>query len=139
VSAWFAPTHAAPGEPRSLRLAVPPVAGKDVTAVQRAFAAAHFDLPQTGLYDAATALAIGRFQKRNGLNLDGVADSATLHKLSVEPERAEPNQPPGAGRPARRIRGPPRTDRRTRQRALRLHERRAKQPSLHHPPATFGI
>lgn len=93
VSAWFATTHAAPGEPRSLRPAVPPMAGKDVSAVQRALAAAHFNVPQTGLYDGATALAIARFQKRKGLNLDGVADSATLRKLGVSPQPAEPNQP----------------------------------------------
>ena len=49
--------------------------GNDVRAVQRALAAAKSEVPQNGTYDAATAVAVARYQKQNGLNVDGVVDA----------------------------------------------------------------
>ena len=92
VSAWFAAAEAAPGELRDLRPARPAMRGADVRAVQSALAAAGITAPQNGVYDPATAAAVARFQKANGLNVDGVVDPATRRKLGVKPMPPEAKQ-----------------------------------------------
>lgn len=82
VSAWFIKNDP-PGQPRALRPAEPPLAGADVRAVQHALSAANIEAPQSGTYDAATAVAVARFQKQQKLNIDGVVDAATSRKLGL--------------------------------------------------------
>jgi hypothetical protein len=96
VIAWFTDDKPAPGRPRQLRPAQPPLQGDDVRAVQRALASAKIDAPQTGAYDGATAAAVAQFQKQNGLNVDGVVDAATRDKLGVKlaPQPGGPRKPP---------------------------------------------
>ena len=59
--------------------------GTDVTSaasdVQRALAAAKVSVEQDGEYNSATAGAVARFQKQNGLNVSGVLDAATRRRL----------------------------------------------------------
>jgi Putative peptidoglycan binding domain len=93
VSAWFASERAAAGAPRSLRPATPAMHGPDVVAVQEALAKAHVAAPHDGSYDAATAVAVARFQRHNALNVDGVVDRATREKLGVAPPPQEPDGP----------------------------------------------
>ncbi len=98
VGAWFAGNGPAAGQPRALRPADPPMTGGDVRAVQAALAAAKIDAPQNGAYDAATAVAVARFQKANALNVDGVVEAATRQKLGVKPEPPAPApEPPRPG------------------------------------------
>jgi peptidoglycan hydrolase-like protein with peptidoglycan-binding domain len=73
--------------------------GADVRAVQKALAAARIAAPQTGAYDAATAVAVARFQKQNALNIDGVVDAATRQKLGIKPEPAQPRKLPAETKP----------------------------------------
>jgi hypothetical protein len=101
VSAWFLGSNAATGEARILRPAQPPMTGVDVRAVQRALAAAKIAAPQNDSYDGATAAAVARFQKQNGLNVDGVVDTATRQKLGIKPELPQPAEP-GGSPPGRR-------------------------------------
>jgi peptidoglycan hydrolase-like protein with peptidoglycan-binding domain len=63
--------------------------GTDVKNVQRALAAAKISVEQDGEYDSATAGAVARFQKQNGLNVSGVVDAATRRRLGElgEPPR----------------------------------------------------
>jgi hypothetical protein len=108
VSPWF---MGSAGSPRELRPANPAMTGDDVRAVQRARAAATIQAPQNGRYDGPTAVAVARFQKRNGLNVNGVVDAATRQKLALKPEAdqkvnpvpRQPDQPvspvPRPGRP----------------------------------------
>jgi len=103
VTGWLA-DNAGPGQPRSLRPAEPPLDGNDVRAVQQALAAAGQPAPQTGVYDGATAAAVARFQKKSGLNVDGVVDAGTREKLGVKTPPAAPHpepRPPGARPPGR--------------------------------------
>ena len=76
VSTWFDGTEAAAGQPRMLRPSDPPMRGTDVKNVQRALAAAKISVEQDGEYNSATAGAVARFQKQNGLNVSGVVDAA---------------------------------------------------------------
>jgi hypothetical protein len=94
ISGWFAGDDPPPGQPRSLRPAQPALEGNDVRAVQKALAAAGMTVPQSGIYDGATAAAVAQFQKKNGLNADGVVNAATRQKLGVKPEPAQPAAPP---------------------------------------------
>jgi peptidoglycan hydrolase-like protein with peptidoglycan-binding domain len=99
------------GSPRAFRPANPAMTGDDVRAVQRGLAAATIQAPQNGRYDGPTAVAVARFQKRNGLNVNGVVDAATRQKLALKPEAdqkvnpvpRQPDQPvspvPRPGRP----------------------------------------
>ncbi len=99
ITGWFAGDDPPPGPPRPLRPAQPALEGNDVRAVQKALAAAGMTAPQSGIYDGATAAAVAQFQKKNGLNADGVVNAATRQKLGVKPEptqpAAPPKQPPG--------------------------------------------
>jgi hypothetical protein len=81
VSAWFDGTETAAGQPRLLRPSDPPMHGSDVTRVQRALAAAKISVEQDGEYNSATAGAVARFQKQNGLNVTGVVDAETRRRL----------------------------------------------------------
>ena len=49
--------------------------------VQRALAAAKIAVDQDGVYSSATAGAVARFQKQNGINVSGVVDAATRQRL----------------------------------------------------------
>ena len=57
--------------------------GNDVKSVQRALAGAKISVEQDGDYNSATAGAVARFQKQNGLNVSGVVDAATRRRLGV--------------------------------------------------------
>ena len=99
ISGWLASDEA--GQPRALRPALPPAEGNDVRAVQKALAAAGMTVPQSGVYEGASAAAVAQFQKKNGLNADGVVNAATRQKLGVKPEPAKPDAAPKQP-PARR-------------------------------------
>ena len=61
--------------------------------MQRALAAAKAqDVPQSGVYDGATAAAVARYQKQAGINVSGAVDAATRDRLGVKPA-AEPGKP----------------------------------------------
>ena len=81
VSAWFDGTERAAGQPRLLKPSDPPMRGNDVKSVQRALADAKISVEQDGEYNSATAGAVARFQKQNGLNVSGVVDAATRQRL----------------------------------------------------------
>jgi hypothetical protein len=81
VSAWFDGTESAAGQPRLLKPSDPPMRGNDVKGVQRALANAKISVEQDGEYNSATAGAVARFQKQNGLNVSGVVDAATRRRL----------------------------------------------------------
>lgn len=85
ITAWFTGNAAKAAGPRILRPAEPALSGDDVAAVQRALQAAKIATPQSGAYDGATAAAVARFQKQNGLNVDGLVDRETRQKLGIEP------------------------------------------------------
>ncbi len=89
VSAWFDRTETAPGQPRLLKPYDPPMRGNDVKSAQRALAAAKTSVDQDGEYNSATAGAVARFQKQNGLNVSGVVDAATRQRLGAlgDPQR----------------------------------------------------
>jgi hypothetical protein len=92
ISTWFTPAGAG-SEGRKLRPTEPPMTGNDVRAVQQALVDANVAAPQTGTYDAATAVAVARYQKQQGLNVDGVVDAELRRRLGVKPQ---PATPPGA-------------------------------------------
>lgn len=94
VSKWFAASPPAPGEPRLLRPAEPPLNGADVRAVQRALADAGIAVPQNGVYDPATAVAVTRFEKKKGLDVDGVVDAAVRDRLGIKTEPSQPHPGP---------------------------------------------
>ena len=92
VSAWFDGTETAAGQPRLLKPSDPPMRGTDVKNLQRALAAAKISVEQDGEYNSATAGAVARFQKQNGLNVSGVVDAATRRRLG---ELGDPQQQGG--------------------------------------------
>lgn len=81
LSEWFGGKTPA-GQPRLLRLTDPPATGDDVRAVQKAVMA---DGRTDGIYDVTTALAVMRFQKARGLNINGVVDATIREKLGLTP------------------------------------------------------
>lgn len=83
VSAWFDGSEPKPGQPRELKPSDPPMQGNDVKNVQQALAAANIAVTEDGVYTAATAVAVARFQKQNGINVSGVVDSATRQRLGI--------------------------------------------------------
>ena len=94
ISTWLTPDGRGT-EGRRLRPAAPPMTGNDVRAVQQALAAnAKLEVPLNGTYDGATAVAVARYQKQQGLNVDGVVDAEVRRRLGI---KAEP--PPAAPRP----------------------------------------
>ena len=92
ISGWLAGDEA--GQPRALRPAQPALEGNDVRVVQKALATAGMTAPQSGVYDGGTAAAVAQFQKKNGLNADGVVNATTRQKLGVKPEPAQPGATP---------------------------------------------
>ena len=95
ISTWFTPAGRG-SEGRKLRPAEPPMTGNDVRAVQQALADASMAAPQTGTYDAATPVAVARYQKQQGLNIDGVVDAELRRRLGVKVEPAAPAPRPRA-------------------------------------------
>jgi hypothetical protein len=93
---WFGgirPGVPAPGAPvRLLRLADPPLTGEDVRVVQKAVAAQQIEPFTDGIYDTATALAVARFQKKAGINVDGTVDPKMYDALGLQPP--SPRIPP---------------------------------------------
>ena len=83
VSGWFEGSEPTPSRPRQLKPSDPPMQGNDVKSVQRALAAAKIQVAEGGVYDAATAAAVARFQKQNGINVSGIVDSATRQRLGI--------------------------------------------------------
>jgi peptidoglycan hydrolase-like protein with peptidoglycan-binding domain len=81
LSEWFNGKTPA-GQPRLLRLTDPPATGDDVRAVQKVVMS---DGRTDGIYDVTTALAVMRFQKAHGLNINGVVDAPTREKLGLTP------------------------------------------------------
>jgi peptidoglycan hydrolase-like protein with peptidoglycan-binding domain len=77
---------------RLLRLSDPPLTGADVRAVQKAVAAQQVEPFTDGIYDTATALAVMRFQKARGLNVDGTVDPKMYDALGLKP--SSPPTPP---------------------------------------------
>lgn len=83
VRSWFDGTEPKPGRARLLKPADPPMQGNDVRGVQRALAAANIAIDQDGVYTPATAAAVARFQRQNGINVTGVVDGATRQRLGI--------------------------------------------------------
>jgi hypothetical protein len=88
VGKWFVETEPKPGGQRLLKPSDPPMQGNDVKSVQRALAAAGIAVEPDGLYSSATATAIARFQKQNGINVSGVVDAATRRRLHMPTDPA---------------------------------------------------
>jgi len=84
ISTWFDGAEPKPGQQRLLKPIDPPMQGNDVKNVQRALAAANIATEQDGIYRSATAAAVARFQKKNGINVSGVVDAATRQRLGIE-------------------------------------------------------
>jgi hypothetical protein len=100
---WFASVVSAapsPGSPaRLLRLADPPLSGDDVRVVQKAVAAQRVEPFAEGVYDTATALAVARFQKQAGINVDGTVDAKTRDALGIKPPPTPKPLAPGPAAP----------------------------------------
>jgi hypothetical protein len=86
VSAWFDGAEAKGGQPRVLKPSDPPMQGNDVKSIQHALAAAKVAVEQNGVYNSSTAAAVARFQKQNGMNVNGVVDGATRQRLGLAAE-----------------------------------------------------
>jgi murein L,D-transpeptidase YcbB/YkuD len=86
VSAWFDGAEAKGGQPRVLKPSDPPMQGNDVKSLQRALAGAKVTVEQAGVYNSSTAAAVARFQKQNGMNVNGVVDGATRQRLGLAAE-----------------------------------------------------
>jgi hypothetical protein len=83
VSLWFDPSEREPGRSRVLKPSDPPMQGNDVKSVQHALSAAKISVAEDGVYSSATAAAVARFQKQNGINITGVVDAATRQRLET--------------------------------------------------------
>ena len=86
VSAWFDGAEAKGGQPRVLKPSDPPMQGNDVKSIQRALSGAKVAVEQDGVYNSPTAAAVARFQKQNGMNVNGVVDGATRQRLGLAAE-----------------------------------------------------
>ena len=86
VSAWFDEAEAKAAQPRVLRPSDPPMQGNDVKSIQRALSGAKVAVEQDGVYNSPTAAAVARFQKQNGMNVNGVVDGATRQRLGLAAE-----------------------------------------------------
>ncbi len=73
--------------------------GEAVGALQRALAAAGYDVPETGAFDAATTAAVRKFQMESGITVDGVVGPQTLgaldRALGIAAAPPEPGGTPG--------------------------------------------
>jgi hypothetical protein len=83
VGDWFDGSEVHKDRPRLLKPSDPPLQGEDVKNVQRALARVKIAVDQGGVYDPATAAAVARFQKQNGMNVNGVVDAAVRRGLGV--------------------------------------------------------
>lgn len=88
VGKWFDETEPKPGGQRLLKPSHPPMQGNDVKSAQRALTAAGIAVEPDGVYSSATAAAIARFQKQNGINVSGVVDAATRRRLQMPTDAA---------------------------------------------------
>lgn len=70
--------------PRLLRLRKPPMRGDDVRALQKALAALGVSIRTDGIFGAQTESAVKRFQKKNGLTVDGIIGPATRAALGID-------------------------------------------------------
>src|SRR5712671_801174 len=86
VRAWFDGAEAKGGQPLVLKPSDPPMQGNDVKSLQRALAGAKVTVEQAGVYNSSTAAAVARFQKQNGMNVNGVVDGATRQRLGLAAE-----------------------------------------------------
>jgi hypothetical protein len=86
VSAWFVVAEAKGGQQRVLMPSDPPMQGNDVKSIQRALAGAKVAVEQDGVYNSSTAAAVARFQKQNGMNVNGIVDGATRQRLGLAAE-----------------------------------------------------
>ncbi len=59
----------------------PAASGLPVAALQRSLTAAGFAVPETGVFDPTTEMAVRRFQASRGIQVDGVAGPQTLSAL----------------------------------------------------------
>lgn len=96
---------ATPADPPSTGVDLPPKAsyatlrygmrGSEVSALQRALAAAGHALTADGVFGHQTRLAVRAYQGRNGLKVDGVAGAMTLARLFGQPGTdTDASQPP---------------------------------------------
>jgi Putative peptidoglycan binding domain len=83
VGDWFDGSEVHKDRPRLLKPSDPPLQGEDVKNVQRALARVKIAVDQGGVYNPATAAAVARFQKQNGMNVNGVVDAAVRRGLGV--------------------------------------------------------
>jgi hypothetical protein len=83
VGEWFDESEVHKDRPRLLKPSDPPLQGEDVKSVQRALTRAKIAVDQAGVYNPATAAAVARFQKQNGINVNGVVDGAVRSALGV--------------------------------------------------------
>jgi hypothetical protein len=83
ITAWFEASEAMPGQPRLLKPSDPPMQGNDVMGVQHALAAAKIPVAQDGVFSPATAAAVARFQKEQGMNVNGAVDAVTRQRLGM--------------------------------------------------------
>lgn len=72
-------------QPRLLYLDTPPMTGADVRAIQEALARTGAGVVVDGVFGPATALAVERFQRVNGLPVDGVVGEKTRSLLLQRP------------------------------------------------------
>lgn len=70
---------------RQLRLTHPPLTGQDVRSVQRALRKAGHRVTVDGHFGPETDIAVTRFQRRHGLDSDGVVDPHTWTVLMRSP------------------------------------------------------
>lgn len=97
LAAWLDSSVSSSPGLRTLHLTDPPMNGDDVRAVQKKLPAPRDGTFTDGVYDGPTALAVARFQKQAGLNVDGVVDAATRDKLGIKPPPA--SSPPASATP----------------------------------------
>ena len=97
LAAWLDSSVSSSPGLRTLHLTDPPMkqgSGRR-RAVQKKLPAPRDGTFTDGVYDGPTALAVARFQKQAGLNVDGVVDAATRDKLGIKP----PPPPPASATP----------------------------------------
>ena len=77
---------------RWLKLQDPPMSGQDVREIQIQLKnMGYYSNPINGIYDKATTKAVKNFQKREGLQIDGIFGPKTFNKLAELFERPVAN------------------------------------------------